>query len=792
MKDNSFAQYISKQKIKGNYTSELDESKIGDFFKKDWYNTKKHLSGNLKDDEIELYRITGDFSDKSFREAIISKCIDAVQKKAKEEAEKTESETGDKTLGTKKLKEILEEIEPEKVQELALPTIQETVKNIINRIVGLAKGINSGYAENDDEQEKNDNLYAGGIKGYKYSWVQKDKLYIYFDSEKAARDFLREHLREQKHLEIDESVISKMFSIEKCIRNKGKVYDKVKTEERHYDKNSPIEHTEFDKECSKIIFDKIKDELIKNAENARYGKKVPVGRITWSWSDDEIKDFLTQCVKSGVKDVDGIKSKIEEVFKSVTDAAEESGHFLYAKGTAKGNVNLNFERLSDAEDFKEEFENSADYGTLSAAADGKANSKFIAKAKSGDKQIKAAKLMAKIVKMAAENFDQIKVTEEEAAAAEAKLNKEGKSVETYSVTMSLNKERLNEAIETFIKENGGEAVEAGQLLDYLSANGGAVDKLLANIEEFCYSDAQRDGSVILHFETERAAAKFISEYNGSYDHAVFELTDPEKSSVNSKTIEEFKNDGKKVKQNKIDRAIMDNIDSKYKKYIKGLDDAAKEGIVYEIQIFPNMDMLTTKIEEEGPSFLNKLIHNGSALQESIIRAFNKVFEPIILSLNEAGTQLTPEQKAAFNAAKKAFKAKFHRDPAEKTEKAMIKKIINTPAKQVETAPDKVGETIADKVDNTPAEDTSTKKMGPNELLKTLKLAISAGIEKLNTLKTLKDNNNAAVKEFNNGIVIRFNGVDKETVDNVEAEIKEKFIAKDFFTIKQHKANYKIK
>lgn len=792
MKDNSFAQYISKQKIKGNYTSELDESKIGDFFKKDWYNTKKHLSGNLKDDEIELYRVTGDFNDKAFRESIVSKCIKAVEVEEKaKEAAKHSDETTEPMTGVSKLGK-LEEIDPEKLQELAKPTIQETIKKIINQVVGLARGGNSNYDTNDEKQEKDDVLYAGGSKGYKYSWVQKDKLYIYFDSEKAARDFVREDLKEQKHFEVDESVISKMFSIEKCIRNKSKVYDKIKTEERHYKAESPIPHDKFDEECSKIIFDNIKDDLIKTAKSNRYGKKVPVGRITWSWSEDEIKEFLTQCVKSGVKDVNGIKSKIEEVFKSVTDAAEEAGHFLYAKGTAKGNVNLNFETLEDAENFKEEFEDAADYGALSAAADGKANSKFIDKAKSGNKEIKAAKLFAKIVKMAAENFDQIKVTEEEAAAAEAKLNKEGKSVETYSVTMSLNKERLNEAIETFIKENGGEAVEAGQLLDYLSANGGAVDKLLANIEEFCYSDAQRDGSVILHFETERAAAKFISEYNGSYDHAVFELTDPEKSSVNSKTIEEFKNDGKKVKQNKIDRAIMDNIDSKYKKYIKGLDDAAKEGIVYEIQIFPNMDMLTTKIEEEGPSFLNKLIHNGSALQESIIRAFNKVFEPIILSLNEADTQLTPEQKAAFNAAKKAFKAKFHRDPAETTEKTMIKKSINTPAKQVETAPDKVGETIADKVDNTPAEDTSTKKMGPNELLKTLKLAISAGIEKLNTLKTLKDNNNAAVKEFNNGIVIRFNGVDKETVDNVEAEIKEKFIAKDFFTIKQHKANYKIK
>ena len=599
MKENSFAQYISKEKLKGNYSSELNEG-IGDFFKKDWYNTKKHLSGNLKGDEIELYRITGDFNDKAFREAIIQKCIDSVNKKAKEA--KSEEKGDDKT-GVTPLSN--EEIDPEKVEELAQPTIQETIKKIINQVVGLARGTNSNYDPdlNPDELEKDDKLYNGGAKGYKYSWVQKDKLYIYFDSEDSARRFFREDLKEQKHLEVDESVISKMFSIEKCKRNKDKVYDKVKTEERHYKKDSPIPHETFDKECSKIIFDNIKDELIKNAKNNRYGKKIPVGRITWSWPEDEIKNFLNKCVKDGVNDVKGIKNKISEVFAEVRKAAENAGHFLYAKGTAKGNVNLNFETLEDAENFKEEFESEVEYGNLSNPADGKANSKFIEKAKT-DKEIKAAKLIAKIVVMADEQFEQIKVTEEEAAAAEAKLQKEGKNVKTFAVTAVVNKGTLNSIIEKLVKENGSEAVDSGKVLDYINTNGGDFTGLLSNIDDFCYAEPKSDGTMILHFETEHAAKNFIDKYAGKFDHAIFELSEIESSSVNSKNIEKFKDNGKNIEKNKVDSLIINSIDDEHKRYLKGLADAEREGAVAEIIIYPDMEALKPKFDGEGERFIN--------------------------------------------------------------------------------------------------------------------------------------------------------------------------------------------
>lgn len=792
MKENSFAQYISKEKLKGNYSSELNEG-IGDFFKKDWYNTKKHLSGNLKGDEIELYRITGDFNDKAFREAIIQKCIDNVNKKAKEA--KSE-EKGDDNTGVTPLSN--EEIDPEKVEELAQPTIQETIKKIINQVVGLARGTNSNYDPdlNPDELEKDDKLYNGGAKGYKYSWVQKDKLYIYFDSEDSARRFYREDLKEQKHLEVDESVISKMFSIEKCKRNKDKVYDKVKTEERHYKKDSPIPHETFDKECSKIIFDNIKDELIKNAKNNRYGKKIPVGRITWSWPEDEIKNFLNKCVKDGVNDVKGIKNKISDVFAEVRKAAENAGHFLYAKGTAKGNVNLNFETLEDAENFKEEFESEVEYGNLSNPADGKANSKFVEKAKT-DKEIKAAKLIAKIVVMADEQFEQIKVTEEEAAAAEAKLQKSGKSVETYAVTLSLNKEQLSRVVEQFIKENGGEAVESGKLLDYLMTNGGEFDSLLSKIDEFCYSDVQRDGSVILHFETERAAAKFISEYNGNYDHSIFDMTDPEKSSANSKSIEEFAAEGKKVKNNKIARAITDNIDDKYKKYITGLNAANAEGTIEEIVVAPQMESIMEKLKEDS-GFFNTLVHKGSVLQEAVIHAFNRVFEPITLSLIDEAAKdpfegLTPDQIKSLKVAIIKYRRDKKKEPTPQVIGSMKKAIAKTNTEEVKANPEEVGKKVEQQVvQATPAANGNNDLNDPAAVLEKLKVSIRAGFERLGSLKKFIDEGKAEVKEYDKGMAIRFNSVDTEEVKNVEKEINDKLIAKDYFKVVRRTPNYKVK
>lgn len=809
MKENSFAQYINKQKLKGNYTSQLDESVldegIGDFLKKDWYNTKKHLSGNLKDDEIELYRITGDFSDKAFRDAVIGKCVKAVQEKAKEEAAKA-SKDGDEKLGTSKLKEILEEIEPEKIEKIAQPAIQETIKKIINQVVGLAKGINSNYDDNSEDLEKDDNLYNGKSKGYKYSWVQKDKLYIYFDSEKAARDFLREDLKEQKHLELDESVISKMFSIEKCIRNKGKVYDKVETEKRHYKKESPIPHSKFDEECSKIIFDKIKDELVKNAKDARYGKKVSVGRITWSWPDDEIKKFLEKCVKEGVKDSAGLDEKLADMFKKIVDAAEKSGHFLYAKGTAKGNVNLNFETLGDAETFKDNFEDEISDGILSAAADGKSNSKFIEQAKTGDKKITAAKLKAKIIVMADEYFDQIKISEEEAAAAEAKLGKEGKAVETFAVTASINSGELDTATEDCIKSKGnGSSVEAADFLEYILVQGGDIEKYLANNDDFCYAEIASNGDITLHFETERSAEKFINDYNGGAKHQIFKLSSAEESKANSKNIEEFVSNGKKIQKQKVEKVIEDHISDKYASYIKGLAAADLKGSVVEIGIFPDMNTIMTKIGKVGSAFINQIIHNGSALREAAISAFNTVLKPITLCLIDEDTAakkpatfasltagLDPETKKQIIASYKKFKSEHDQQPPTAS---TIKKWIKNANGNAPTSTSASASASAPASTSTNAEsnsDTSTSNtMDPDEVLNMIQIALIKGIEDLDNIKAVgKDK--VEIKKHPNGVVIRFNNVSVDDIKNIKKQVEERLIEPTAFSIKTSTAGYKKK
>lgn len=830
MKENSLAQYISKEKFKGNYSSELNEG-IGDFFKKDWYNTKKHLSGNLKDDEIELYRITGDFNDKSFREAIIQKCIDTVNKKAKEA--KTE-ETGDDKTGVTSLSN--EEIDPEKVEELAQPTIQETIKKIINQVVGLARGTNSNYDPdlNPDELEKDDKLYNGGAKGYKYSWVQKDKLYIYFDSENAARRFFREDLKEQKHLEVDESVISKMFSIEKCKRSKDKVYDKVQTEKRHYKEESPIPHDTFDRECSKLIFNNIKKELIAHAKDVRYGKKVPVGRITWSWPEDEIKNFLNKCVIDGVNDVEGIKNKISDVFAEVRKAAEMAGHFLYARGTAKGNVNLNFETREDAENFKEEFESEVEYGNLSNPVDGQANSKFIEKAEAGDKEIKAVKLLSKIIVIADEQFEQIKVTEEEAAAAEAKLQKEGKNVKTFAVTVMVNKGKLNSVIEKFVKENGSDAVDSGKVLDYLNANGGDFTSLLSSIDDFCYAEPKSDGTMILHFETEYAAKNFIDQYAGKFDHAIFELSEIESNSVNSKNIEKFNDNGKKIEKNKVDSLIINSIDDEHKKYLKGLADAEREGAVAEIIIYPDMEALKPKFEEEGERFINNLVNPvGSALEEAMIHAFNRTFAPIRLSLLHEETAkpnveeikaaaarskairatLTPEQDKVFMDLLVTYRKNPRnkgKNPTEKTMSGWAKDAMRLSSEKVKKPAAAAAKILKARGEETPVDiikaadaevrasgvvgtsgSAEDKKFDAKAALEKIKVSINTGINNIESLKKLIDDGKAKIADNTNGIVIRFFGMKKDDVINITKEIQNKIIAKDYIKVASSDKNYKV-
>ena len=120
-KETTFSQYVAKEKLKGNYTYDvqLDEG-IGDIFKKSWHNTKKHLSGNLSDKKVELWRLNLDFTNRGFRETIIDKCAFALRKFAKTD-------------------------DIANMEGKAIEAIKATVNSTIMKIIGLARGINTKY-----------------------------------------------------------------------------------------------------------------------------------------------------------------------------------------------------------------------------------------------------------------------------------------------------------------------------------------------------------------------------------------------------------------------------------------------------------------------------------------------------------------------------------------------------------------------------------------------------------------------------------------------------------------------
>lgn len=355
-KDTTFSQYLAKEKLKGNYTYDLQlDEGIGDIFAKSWHNTKKHLSGNLSDDKVELWRLNLDFTNRGFRETIIDKCASA-------------------------LKEFAKTDDLANMEGKALEAIKDTVNSTIKKIVGLARGANTKYdnpSDNpgDDEKEK---LYTDAIKGYKYSWVQDGHLYIYYDSKERAEDFKTEKLLEQKIIEADESIIQSMIKIEKCTRNKGSVYDKVESENRGWKKSQEIEKAKFTDKSAKVVYEKIKDELADAIKKNRYGKDIKCGRVTWEITDNDIEEFITAIRKKdeNIKSVEDVNAALNNQFKAIKDIADKF-HFLYGRGSKKGNIFLNFETLTDATNFVEEADGEISFGNFKEPKEVKINSNLI-------------------------------------------------------------------------------------------------------------------------------------------------------------------------------------------------------------------------------------------------------------------------------------------------------------------------------------------------------------------------------------------------------------------------------
>lgn len=362
-KETTFSQYLAKEKLKGNFTYDdlqMDEG-IKDWFniKKSWYDTKKHLSGNLKEDKIELWRLNFDFTDRGFRKGLIEKCAMAVKDSGK---------------GT----------DIDGAREEILKAITDAVNGTIDKIVGLARGENTRYdnaSENpgDDEDER---LYTDEIRGYKYSWVQDGHLYMYYDTKDHAEDFKKEKLMEQKIIEVGEDVIQSMIKIEKCTRRKDTVYDKVKSEDRGWKESKSIAKAKFTNDNSKLIFDKIKDEILDAVKNNRYGKDVKAGRVVWEITDSDIEDFIAKLKDKdpNLSSDETVAEELNKEFKEVKKVAADF-HFLYGRGSQKGNIFLNFETLSDAEAFHEQIGGENFIGTFKEPKEVKINSNLIAKNK---------------------------------------------------------------------------------------------------------------------------------------------------------------------------------------------------------------------------------------------------------------------------------------------------------------------------------------------------------------------------------------------------------------------------
>jgi hypothetical protein len=354
-KETTFSQYVAKEKLKGNYTYDvqLDEG-LGDIFKKSWHNTKKHLSGNLKADKIELWRLNFDFTNRSFRQGLIEKCTMVVVK---------DSKSGNDVDG---------------LQETILNAITETINGTIDKLVGLARGTNTKY-DNPSDNPGNDEdelLYDDPIEGYKYSWVQDGHLFMYYDSKEHVEDFLNERLSEQKILEVAEDVIKGMVKIEKCTRRKDKTYEKVENEKRSWKSNKTLAKAKFTNDNSKVIYDKIKDEIEAAVKENRFGKEKTCGRVVWEITDKDIEELLSG-ITGGDSEVisDEITKKINDQFKKVKDLADNF-NFLYGRGSQKGNIFLNFESLTSAKAFREEAEGQF-IGSFKEPTQVKINSKSI-------------------------------------------------------------------------------------------------------------------------------------------------------------------------------------------------------------------------------------------------------------------------------------------------------------------------------------------------------------------------------------------------------------------------------
>ena len=357
-KDTTFSQYLAKEKLKGNYTYDLQlDEGIGDIFKKSWHNTKKHLTGNLSDEKIELWRLNFDFSNRNFRQGLIEKCA--------------------MTLKDSKNSDDIDNAKTEIIK-----TITDTVNSTIDKIVGFARGANTKYDSPDtnpgsDEDEK---LYTDAIKGYKYSWVQDGHLYMYYDSKDHAEDFMNEKLFEQKILEVSEDTLKAMIKIEKCTRRKGIVYDKVESENRGWKQSKTIEKAKFTDKSSEVIFDKIKDEIMDAVKNNRYGTDRKIGRIVWKLSDSDIEEFIEAKRKENPNiDLSGIGEELNKLFAAVNKKAEDVGHFLYGRGSQKGNVFLNFETVADCQNFLDEIDDENIIGEFGEPKEVKVNSMIIKK-----------------------------------------------------------------------------------------------------------------------------------------------------------------------------------------------------------------------------------------------------------------------------------------------------------------------------------------------------------------------------------------------------------------------------
>lgn len=354
--DNTFSKYIAKQKLKGTYTDkfneqvQLDEG-IGDTIGHVMRNTPilkniKKIGNYDTENEITVYRVAGDLSDRNFRQYVLNHCTKMVK-----DPNNKSSEEGPRDVDAEQTNKGPIELNSKNLEEICVSEIKKIIKNLIDGLVTLANG---NISDKDDKASYN--LSKNNRKGYKYTHVQGSSIYMYFDTEIHAKTFLREEIREQKYLDIDEKAINTMFTIEKRGTTKSALYDKSEKEKELIYKQKTINHEEFDSNCAKEIYNSISNKLVSNAKDSRFGTDVTAYRVKWEWSDEEIEKFVETCGKNSLNDSESIKDAMYKQFKILQDFAVKSGNFLYAKGTKLGNVNIYFESKSAARNFTEKFD----------------------------------------------------------------------------------------------------------------------------------------------------------------------------------------------------------------------------------------------------------------------------------------------------------------------------------------------------------------------------------------------------------------------------------------------------